>query len=324
MKQQILIIAGPTAVGKTEYSIRIAKALNGEIISADSMQLYRFMDIGSAKPSAEERSAVPHHLVDEVDPRLPWSAAEYQKLAKKYIEEVLKRGKLPVISGGTGLYVNSLLYDMDFSVLPRQKGFREKLEQEAAVFGSEQIHRRLQELDPAAAERIHPNNIKKIIRAIEVCERSGKEFPDFALELHETEDYEPILIGLTRDRAELYRRIEERVDQLLDAGLIEEVSGLLKMGLTYDDISMKGIGYKEIIGFLNGEYDKEEAVRLIKLNTRHYAKRQLTWFRRYPEMRWFDLSEYSGPDKGTAAILAYIKENFSLAAQLSGNDPQEE
>ena len=310
MKKQILVIAGPTAVGKTEYSIRIAKALNGEIISADSMQLYRFMDIGSAKPTAEERAAVPHHLVDEVDPRFPWSAAEYQKLAKKYISEVLQRGNLPVISGGTGLYVNSLLYDMDFSILPRQKGFREELEQEASLLGPERVHQRLRELDPAAAERIHPHNIKKVIRAIEVCESSGKEFPDFASKLHETNDYSPVLIGLTRDREELYSRIEARVDQLLDAGLIDEVSGLLKMGLTCSDISMKGIGYKEVIGFLNGEYDKEEAIRLIKLNTRHYAKRQLTWFRRYPDMRWFDLSDYAGPDEGTAVILDYIKERI--------------
>ena len=310
MKKQIVVIAGPTAVGKTEYSIRIAKALNGEIISADSMQLYRFMDIGSAKPTAEERAAVPHHLVDEVDPRLPWSAAEYQKLAKKYIAEVLERGNLPVISGGTGLYVNSLLYDMDFSILPRQKGFREELEQEEAIFGSERVHQRLRELDPAAAERIHPNNIKKVVRAIEVCESSGKEFPDFASKLHETNNYSPVLIGLTRDREELYSRIEARVDLLLNAGLIDEVSGLLKMGLTCSDISMKGIGYKEVIGFLNGEYDREEAIRLIKLNTRHYAKRQLTWFRRYPDMRWFDLSEYDGPDEGTAIILDYLKERI--------------
>ena len=310
MKKQIVVIAGPTAVGKTEYSIRIAKALNGEIISADSMQLYRFMDIGSAKPTAEERAAVPHHLVDEVDPRLPWSAAEYQKLAKKYITEVLERGNLPVISGGTGLYVNSLLYDMDFSILPRQKGFREELEQEAAQIGPERVHQRLRALDPAAAERIHPNNIKKVIRAIEVCESSGKEFPDFASKLHKTSDYSPALIGLTRDREELYSRIEARVDQLLTAGLIDEVSGLLNMGLTFSDISMKGIGYKEVIGFLNGEYDREEAIRLIKLNTRHYAKRQLTWFRRYPDMHWFNLSEFSGPDEGTAVILDYIKERI--------------
>ncbi len=311
MKKKIIVLVGPTAVGKTEYSIRLAKALDAEIISADSMQIYRYLDIGSAKPTKEELALVPHHLVDEIDPKRAWSAAEYQQLAKKYINEVFAKGKRPLIAGGTGLYVNSLLYDMDFSVLPRQAGFREKLEQEAEEFGPEHVHKKLEKLDPEAALRIHPNNIKKVIRAIEVCETSGDPFPDFEASLKKTKDYDVILVGLTRDRDKLYRRIEQRVDILMEQGLEEEVSGLLSKGLAISDISMKGIGYKEIIAYLNGEYDREEAVRLIKRNTRRYAKRQLTWFRRYPDIRWFDLSELSGIEEGTTAILSYIHERLA-------------
>ena len=316
MENTIVIIVGPTAVGKTEYAIKTAQALQGEIISADSMQLYRYLDIGSAKPTPAERALVPHHLVDEIDPRSPWSAAEYQKLAKKYIREVLGRGNLPVISGGTGLYVNSLLYDMDFSVLPRQPGFRERLEAEATTFGPDFLHERLKKLDPAAAERIHPHNIKKVIRAIEVCESSGETFPEFSKAFVKTEDYRVILIGLFREREELYRRIDARVEVLLDAGLITEVEELLRQGLTENDISMKGIGYKEIIGYIEGRYDKEEAVRLIKLNTRHYAKRQMTWFRRYSDIRWFDLTGTDSPEAKAEEMIAFIRAEGAVCPEV--------
>ena len=309
MKRQIVVIVGPTAVGKTEYSISIARELNGEIIAADSMQIYKYMDIGSAKPTKEELSTVRHYLVDEIDPKLSWSVAEYQKLAKKYIEEIFTKQKLPVISGGTGLYVNSLIYDMDFAVMARQEGFREQLEYEASVHGIRWLHDRLRKLDPDAAERIHPNNIKKIIRAIEVCETAGQGIPQFSESFKKSSDYECILIGLTRDRNQLYERIDKRVDILIENGLFEEVKELLKMGLSAENISMKGIGYKEVIGCLNGEYDRDEAIRLIKRNTRHYAKRQMTWFRRYPDIKWFDLT-FEEKETAIISILSYLNKRL--------------
>ena len=307
----VIIVAGPTAVGKTKYAIEIAKAFQGEIISADSMQIYKYMDIGSAKPTKEELAQAKHYLVDEIDPREDFSAAEYQLAAKKYIEKVFQENKTPIVSGGTGLYLNSLIYDMDFSVMPKQENFRKELEKEAKQYGVEHVHNRLKALDPAAAERIHPNNLKKVIRAIEVFETTGEGIREFQESFIPTEDYSCLLIGLTRDREELYRRIDIRVDHLLEAGLVKEIESLLEKGLTEDSISMKGIGYKEIIAYLHGEYDLAEAVRLVKQNTRRYAKRQLTWLRRYHYMIWFNLSEYDTEEKALSAIFEVIqsKEN---------------
>ncbi len=288
---RIICVCGPTAVGKTKYAIELAKAVNGEVVSADSMQLYKFMDIGSAKPTAEEQAEVRHHLVDFVDPRSGFSVAEYQAAAKAAINDIFSRGKVPVISGGTGLYISSLIYEMDFAGAPRDDCFRERLEGLAKERGNEYVHGLLRELDPEAAERIHPNNLKKLIRAIEVAESTGRGIPAFEESFRPTGDYDYTLIGLMRDRQELYDRIDRRVDLLVEMGLEEEIKRLLEMGLTADDISMKGIGYKEIIGYFNGEYDFDEAVRLVKRNTRHYAKRQMTWLRRYEEMHWVNLSE---------------------------------
>ncbi|MDD3168587.1 MAG: tRNA (adenosine(37)-N6)-dimethylallyltransferase MiaA [Eubacteriales bacterium] len=306
-KKTVLFVAGPTAVGKTKYAIEIARAFQGEIISADSMQIYRYMDIGSAKPSKEELTQAKHHLVDEIDPREEFSVAEYQILAKKYIDQIFQEGKIPVVAGGTGLYLNSLLYEMDFSIMPKQADFRKQLEQDAEQHGSRHVHDRLKSLDPAAAERIHPNNLKKVIRAIEVAETTGERMREFRESFIPTKEYACVLIGLTRDREELYRRIDQRVDQLVKAGLVQEIESLLKMGLTENSISMKGIGYKEIIAHLHGEYDLNEAVRLVKRNTRHYAKRQLTWLRRYADMSWFNLSEYPTEENALSAIIDRIR-----------------
>lgn len=303
----VIFVAGPTAVGKTKYAIEIAKAFQGEIISADSMQIYKYMDIGSAKPSKEELAEAKHYLVDEIDPSVEFSAAEYQLLAKKYIEKVFRENKTPIVSGGTGLYLNSLIYDMDFSVMPKQDRFRKELEQEAKLYGAEHVHDRLKTLDPAAAERIHPNNLKKVIRAIEVVETTGEGIREFQESFIPTKDYDCILIGLTRDREELYRRIDIRVDHLMEAGLVKEIESLLEKGLTEDSISMKGIGYKEIISYLHGEYDLAEAVRLVKQNTRRYAKRQMTWLRRYQDMIWFNLSEYETEEKALSVIFEVIR-----------------
>lgn len=305
--RKVIIIAGPTAVGKTKYSIEIAKAVGGEIVSADSMQIYKYMDIGSAKPTKEELAMVKHYLVDEIDPRDDFSVAEYQVLAKRYIDQIFDSGKTPVISGGTGLYINSLLYDMDFSVMPKQTGFRKQLQQEAETHGVEHVHDRLKALDPSAAARIHPNNLKKVIRALEVIETTGEGIREFRESFVPTKAYQCILIGLSRDRDELYRRIDERVDELMKAGLVDEIESLLEKGLTESNISMKGIGYKEIIVHLHGEYDLSEAVRLVKQNTRHYAKRQMTWLRRYQDMIWFNLSEYRFDDAALSDIIKAIR-----------------
>ena len=291
MKREIIVICGPTAVGKTEYAIDTALLMNGEIVSCDSMQLYKYMDIGSAKPTVEEQARVRHYLVDQIDPAEAFSAAKYQTLAKAAIEEIFAKGKTPVIAGGTGLYLNALLYDMDFSAPPRNDAYRDQLYKEAEEFGPAYLHQKLLRIDSNAAARIHPNNIKKVVRALEAAEE-GAKVKDFSKDLTPTQDYSAVLVGLTRNRGELYDRINRRVDILIEKGLLEEVRNLLAKGLTEADISMKGIGYKEIIAYYHGQYSLEEAIDLVKKNTRHYAKRQLTWFKRYKDMKWFNISEY--------------------------------
>ena len=308
MNRKIIIICGPTAVGKTKYSIEIAKAFTGEIISADSMQLYRHMNIGSAKPTAEELAQVKHHLVDEMDPKKPFSVAEYQEKAKIAIEEIFSRERTPVISGGTGLYVNSLIYDMDFSKPPVSTEYRKELEALALEKGNEFVHHLLLEKDSEAGGRIHPNSLRRVIRALEVIQL-GDTVKPFEDSFVKTRDYETILIGLSRERDELYERINGRVDNLMKNGLIDEIKGLLAMGLTESNISMKGIGYKEIIGHLNGEYDLAFAVDLVKKNTRHYAKRQMTWFKRYKDINWFQLSDYATDEQAMEDIIGWLLKN---------------
>jgi len=304
--RRIIVICGPTAVGKTEYSIRIAKRIDGEIVSADSMQLYKFMNIGSAKPTAEELTQVPHHLVDAIDPREPFSVAMYQSMAKSAIQDIFNRGKTPVISGGTGLYINSLIYEMDFSAPPGDLAYRKELEFLAEEKGREAVYRILKYESPDTAERIHPNNLKKVIRALEVIKESGKSIKPFEESFIPVKEYRVSLIGLSRTREELYNRINARVDEFMKQGLLEEVLFLLNSGLTYDDISMKGIGYKELLQYLNGEYSLERAITLIKQNTRHLAKHQMTWFKRYENMKWFDLSDENDP---LEEMLEWLKKN---------------
>jgi len=308
MKNKIIVIAGPTAVGKTKYAIEAARSLDGEIVSADSMQLYQYMNIGSAKPDRKELLLARHHLIDEIDPRTPFSAAQYQKLAKIAIADIFARGRQPIISGGTGLYINSLIYDMDFSAPPVQNAYRLELENLAAIKGNAYIHKRLAEKDPDAAERIHPNNLKKMIRALEVIENSKSRIMSFENSFVKTADYETELVCLNRERPELYERINRRVDTLIEQGLVEEVQSLLDMGLAFDNVSMKGIGYKEIIGHLNGEYDLSQAIRMVKQHTRNYAKRQLTWFRRYESMKWFNLSEYQNDEDAIEDVITCLRE----------------
>ena len=309
-ERRILVIAGPTAVGKTEYAIEAAKAFNGEIVSCDSMQLYRYMDIGSAKPTEAERAEAVHHLIDFLDPREEFSVARYQKLAREAIDDILSRGKLPVISGGTGLYLNSILYDMDFADASGDEKLRETLRKVAEEEGSESLHSQLAEMDPEAAARIHPNNTKKIIRAIERLQAGEGRVRPFDSSISENKDYDPLLVCLTRNREELYDRINRRVDALIEAGLVEEVRSLMDMGLTADDISMKGIGYKEIIAYLEGETILEEAIDQIKKNTRHYAKRQLTWFRRYDKINVVNLSEYLNEEEAKRGLIGWLEKKL--------------
>lgn len=304
--KRIIVICGPTAVGKTEYAIKIAKRLDGEIVSADSMQLYKFMNIGSAKPSAEELSQVRHHLVDEIDPREPFSVAMYQSMAKSAIQDIFERGKTPVISGGTGLYINSLIYDMDFSAPPGDIAYRKELEQLAEEKGREAVYGILEEKAPDTAARMHPNNLKKVIRALEVMKESGRSIRPFEESFVPVQDYSVVLIGLMRTREEIYSRINTRVDLFMKQGLLDEVLFLLNSELTYDDISMKGIGYKELLQYLNGEFSLDRAVTLIKQNTRHLAKHQMTWLKRYEHIKWFDLTGGNDPLEG---ILAWLKKS---------------
>lgn len=286
---RIVVIAGPTAAGKTEIAIRVAEAVSGDIVSCDSMQIYKYMDIGSAKPTPEERARAKHYLVDEIDPSDEFSVAKYQRLAKSYIRKILDEDRVPIVEGGTGLYLNSLLFDMDFPGEGKNKKFRDDLFEEAKLFGNMFVYDKLKAIDPEAAERIHPNNLIRVVKALEAAS-TGSSMGDFN-KFRPTRDYETLMFCVTRDRDELYDRINRRVDIMVEAGLFDEVRGLLERGMTEDDISMKGIGYKEVLAYFDGVYSYEEAIERIKLNTRHLAKRQEAWFKRYSDMVWINLSE---------------------------------
>ena len=306
-KIPLIILTGPTAVGKTDLSIKLSKSLNAEIISADSMQIYKYMDIGSAKVTKEEMDGVVHYMIDEVTPDVPFSVSEFQMRSEKYIEEINKKGKNVLITGGTGLYLNSLIYNMDFAKSNANNEIREKLEQELAENGIDYMHEKLRGLDKEAANRIHKNNTKRVIRAIEVC-MSGQKMNDFSKDLRYNEKYKPIIIVLYRDREVLYQRI----DIMLENGLLDEVKELLKMGYTKDMISMQGIGYKEMIKYLDGEYTYDEAIEIIKRDSRRYAKRQLTWFKRYQDAKWFDLDKYQDIEILKEDIINHIEKLLEI------------
>ena len=306
---RILVIAGPTAAGKTAFAIECAKRYGGEIVSCDSMQLYRHMDIGSAKPTAEERAMVPHHLVDCIDPSAPngdFSAAKYANLAGAAIRDIASRGRLPIVCGGTGLYLNALLYEMDFSDAPQDEAYRAELSKIAQEKGPAALHEMLQAQDPEAADRIHPNNVKKVIRALERIRGGEGRVRPFDQIRRENPLYDPVMVCVTRKRSELYARINARVLDMIDAGLADEVRGLLELGLTPSHISMLGIGYKEIIPYLAGESTLEDAIAEIQKNTRHLAKRQLTWFRRYDKMFWLDVTEHDNERGALEALYAWL------------------
>lgn len=285
----VYIITGPTAVGKSLIAYYLAKRINGEIVNCDSVQLYKYMDIGSAKPSEREMSSVKHHLYSIAEPTENMTVARYRELAVSAINDILARGKTPIVCGGTGLYLNSILYDMDFGGMPDNENRRAELEQLAEESGSSYMYQYLEGLDPEAASRIHPNNTRKIIRAIEAFE-FGKGIRDLS-ECPINPDYDFRFFGLTMERQWLYDRINRRVTRLISDGLVDEVNALLDKGFDPELPSMKGIGYKEVIGFLNGEYDLFDAKEMIMKNTRHYAKRQLTWLKRYDFINWIEIKK---------------------------------
>ncbi|NPE21907.1 tRNA (adenosine(37)-N6)-dimethylallyltransferase MiaA [Fusibacter sp. A1] len=302
----VIIIAGPTAVGKTEATIALAKDLDTEIISCDSMQIYKGMTIGSAKPTIEEQQGIRHHLMDFLDPHEPYSVSDYSLAAKSIIKELHDRGKVPIVTGGTGLYVNSLLYDMPFSEKSADSALRVNLEKELQQIGPIAFHQKLKDLDPSSASRIHFNNTRKVMRALEIVLQGGSP-EDFKTDLIPETSYLPHLFVLNRDRDELYERINLRVEIMLEAGLLDEVRCLMELGLTSDHQSMKGIGYKEVIAYLNGTYDYEVMVDTLKQNSRRYAKRQLTWFRRYNQANWLNLSEFDGKLQAINGIMEAVK-----------------
>lgn len=285
-----MVLIGPTAVGKTKMSIELAKAFNGEIISGDSMQIYRKMDIGTAKIKPEEMGGIPHHLIDIKDPNESFSVAEFQELVRKKIIEISQRGKLPMIVGGTGLYIQSVLYDYQFSAAPSDEEFRLYLEQQAQDKGNSYLHNQLINIDPESGKRIHPNNVRRVIRALEVYHCTGKTIT----ELQETQQpellYDAAIIGLSMEREKLYERINHRVDLMIEEGLVHEVEFLHEKGLRNCQ-SIQAIGYKELYDFLDGITTFEQAIDQLKQNSRRYAKRQLTWFRNKMDVKWFDMSD---------------------------------
>ena len=281
MKQKLLVIGGPTAVGKTDLSIKLAKNLNGEIISADSMQIYKYMDIGSAKVTIDEMDGIKHYLIDTITPDVPFSVADFKEYGEKALNEIISKGKLPIISGGTGLYINSLTCNMTFTEAEKDEHYRKYLENLAMEKGNNYVHEMLKECDPISYEEIHPNNRKRVIRALEVFKLTNKPFSSYnAGDDFYNSNYDVYYYVLTMDREKLYERINKRVDIMMEKGLLDECIRLKEMGYTSDIQSMQGIGYKELLYHLEGKISLDEAIDMIKQGSRNYAKRQLTWFRR--------------------------------------------
>ena len=282
----VIFVVGPTAVGKSDYAVKIALEIGGEIVSADSMQVYKGLDLGTAKPTTEERKGVPHHMIDIADPKKDYSVGEYSKEAGSIIENLLSKGITPIVCGGSGLYIHSLLYEMDFSGPKKDDSLRLKLEEEAERLGTEHLYKKLLEIDPSVSENIHPNNKKRIIRALERVygEIESDGVRDFERTFSVPHRWNTRILRLTAEREALYKRIEQRAERFFESGLIGEVRGLLENGVSRGSTAMQGIGYKEVAAMLSGEIDEKEALRLVKQNTRRYAKRQETWFKRYVEV----------------------------------------
>lgn len=313
-KKTLIILTGPTAVGKTKASIGLAKAIGGEIISADSMQVYRHMDIGSAKITKEEMADVPHYLIDVLEPEEEFHVVRFQQMAKAAMADIYSRGKIPIIVGGTGFYIQALLYDIDFTENEGDSVYREKLEALAKEKGAAYLHGQLAMVDPKSAEEIHANNIKRVIRALEFYHQTGQKISEHNERERQKESPYQFCYFVLNDRREcLYERIDQRVDQMIRNGLVQEVQTLKERGCTKQMVSMQGLGYKEIFSYLEGDCSLEEAVYIIKRDTRHFAKRQLTWFKRERDVIWVQKDELNYDDKKLLqSLLESIKERMNL------------
>lgn len=309
-KKPLVIIAGPTATGKTKCAVELAKAINGEIISADSIQVYKGMDIGSAKVTFEEMCGVKHHLIDVLEPTQDFNITVFQTLAKNAMDEIYSRGKVPIIAGGTGFYIQSVLYDIDFTENEDNNEIREALTRiSLEKDGKDILFAMLKDIDPESADVIDKNNIKRVIRAIEFYKLSGKKISEHnKLQSSKEAAYDARFFVLTDDRKVLYERIDKRVDKMIELGLVEEVRNLLNKGLKRDMVSMQGIGYKEIVSYLMGEISLDEAIYIIKRDTRHFAKRQITWFKREKDVIWLDRSKMTEQEIIKAMTEAYYNE----------------
>ena len=301
MNNKLVIIGGPTGVGKTEISLRLAEVLQGEIVSCDSMQIYREMDIGSAKASNHERERIPHHMLDVVTPFDDFTVTDYKEMAERAIDDILRRGKIPIMVGGTGLYIDAVILDLSFTDGGQDLGFREEMTAYAQNNGNLALHEKLKENDPEAANNIHPNNVKRVIRALEVFKLTGKPFSSFKDSGKLNPKYDPYYFYLSKDRSALYESIDTRVEKMMDAGLLDEIKNLANQGLNQSFMSMQGIGYKEMLSYLQGDLTLDEAKDLVKKRSRNYAKRQLTWFRHHPYAKEISKDTFSDDE-----IIDYI------------------
>jgi tRNA dimethylallyltransferase len=312
-KKPMVILTGPTAVGKTALSIELAKKINGCIISADSMQVYRHMDIGSAKVTPDEMQGVRHYLINELSPTEDFNIVLFQQMAKKALEEIYANGQIPIIAGGTGFYIQALLYDIDFEDQDADMDYRKSLEEYAKEHGAHALHERLRDIDPVSYETIHENNVKRTIRALEFYEKTKTPISEHnEAEREKRSPYNFAYFVLTDERKRLYERIDRRVDVMMEQGLVAEVQKLKDMGCTRQMVSMQGLGYKEILDYLDGKCSLEEAVYIIKRETRHFAKRQLTWFRREREVIWLDKQQYGYEDERILADMCRILEEKGI------------
>ncbi|MDO4582170.1 MAG: tRNA (adenosine(37)-N6)-dimethylallyltransferase MiaA [Bacillota bacterium] len=304
---QLIIVVGPTACGKTALSLNIAQRLDCEIISGDSMQVYRGMDIGTAKLPPSARRGIAHHLLDIRDPDQAYSVADFREDARQAIADIDARGKRSLLVGGSGLYINAVINPYNFEQTTAQNDeIRAQLRREIAASGAEALHQRLAEIDPEAAARIHAHDTHRLIRALEVYMVSGRTISEMQRRSARPPDYRLLMLGLTMEREHLYRRIEQRVDEMLAQGLLDEVRGLLNGGLSIDAVSMQGLGYRQLAAYLSGRIDYPQAVELIKRDTRRFAKRQFTWFKRDPRIKWFDLEHYRREGEADTAVLEWL------------------
>ncbi|MGN0204885.1 MAG: tRNA (adenosine(37)-N6)-dimethylallyltransferase MiaA [Coprococcus sp.] len=309
MKEPLIVLTGPTAAGKTDLSIQLAKAIGGEIISADSMQVYKYMDIGTAKIRPEEMEGVTHYLVDALEPDEPFNVVIFQQMAREAMTRIRQNGHIPIIVGGTGFYIQAVLNDIDFKENDDDTSFRHALETMAAAGGGDRLYAMLQEVDPEAAEKIHCHNTKKVIRALEYYHQTGQKISEHnAQESMKQSPYNFAYFVLNRPRELLYQRIDRRVDEMLEQGLVDEVRGLRDRGYTRELVSMQGLGYKEILAYLDQEMTLEEAVYVLKRDTRHFAKRQLTWFKRERDVLWINQSLYASRDDILADMIHILRQ----------------